>query len=507
MTQEFYGYAERQDDSLVNWSKIGKDITDTLKQEQDRREKQKAEIDAATNKSLSELASAPRGTAEDGNKFVVDYANDASQAILLANRLLKSGKMPVKDYTLLMANINSGTTQLFNLQKEYQKYFDIKKQRMNSNDPANKSQRLEVDSQGQMEAFGDFGQSRAIIDPLTGRVNVGIIQKNPDGTVVLTDKVMSVQDMFKSLGQKYNYFPSAQAAETISKKLGDVVMTQIKAGSIDEKGQIIAYSDPLQRQALKEGAIKDSKTQKALDEAINSFLNIPLNSLSILTDDIGSYYNVFTEEDRKKDPEHAILNTVDKYGTFSPQLTDNQKKAAFDYMKLQAEAMIDQKVEREVFNPQAIEQEELRLKQQKQRLDEYKAKTDRIVATNPDGGEEVDEGVVWENYVKEGVPAITSGPNMDEEFIKALTNKFRGLGLTFKDSGKGKEGIVITDIEATYPEPYTVILQGNPNARQEVINYILQNKAGKAKSLIATGVINKKSNQVEQKSNDPLGLR
>ena len=45
MAQEYYGYAERQDDSLVNWSEIGKNITDTLKQEQVRREKQKAEID------------------------------------------------------------------------------------------------------------------------------------------------------------------------------------------------------------------------------------------------------------------------------------------------------------------------------------------------------------------------------------------------------------------------------------------------------------------------------
>lgn len=514
MAQEYYGYAERQDDSLVNWSEIGKNLTDTLKQEQVRREKQKAEIDAATNKSLSELAAAPRGTAEDGNKFVVDYSNDASQAILLANRLLKSGKMPVKDYTLLMANINSGTTQLFNLQKEYQKYFEIKKQRMNSNDPANKSQRLEVDSQGQMEAFGDFGQSRAIIDPLTGRVNVGIIKKNDDGTVELTDKVMAVQDMFKSLGQKYNYFPSAATAETISSKLAPIVMTQIKAGSISEKGQNITYTDPLQREALREGAIKDSKTQKALDEAIKSFLNIPINSLSILTDDIGIYYNVFTEEDRKKDPEHAVLNTVDKYGTFEPKLTDNQKKAAFDYMKLQAESMIGQKVEKELFSPQAIEQEELRLKRDKQRIDDYNAKTSRINATNPDGGGEVDEGTAWKNYVEEGVPEVGYGDKVDENMISALTSKFGGLGLRFtQEKGKNRESVVITDLDGKYPEDdaFTVVIKDgtnpvNKNAREEIINFIVQNKANKAKGLIATDVIKKKSNQTSGGSATFKGL-
>jgi hypothetical protein len=178
-------------------------------------------------------------------------------------------------------------------------------------------------------------------------------------------------------------------------------------------------------------------------------------------------------------------------------------------MKLQAEAMIDQKVEKEVFNPQAIEKQQLELQRRNTAVAEKNAETSRINALKPDGGEGEDEGPAWKNYVEEGVPVITSGPNSDEDAIAVLNNKFRGLGLTFKNAGKGKEGIIITDIEATYPEPYKVILQGNPNARQEIINYILQNKAGKAKSLIATDVIKKKSNQTtgEQKSNDPLGLR
>ena len=498
MPEEYYGYVKREQDNLIDWSKAGKDLTTVFQQEAERRDKQKSEIEASTDKALNELANAPKGEAEDGNRFVTDYSDDATQSILLANRLLKSGKMSVKDYTLFMANVNSGTTQLFSLQKEYQKWFDIKKQRMNSTDPKNKSQAIEVDSNGWMEAFGDFSKSRAIIDPATGQVSAAITKVGENGDRELTENIRTVQSLQKSLGHKYDYFPSAQAAEVMAKRVAPVIITNIEAGSIDKKGQINTYKDPLQRIAIKEGAIKESATQKALDDGIRSFLNVPTNVTSILTDDIGTFYNVRTEEEHKKDPVNSILWKEDSTGLMAPVLTDEQKKRAFEYLKTQTEAMISQEVDRTVFSPQAIEARELKLRERGLAVQERNAATaeanSRSRGDGGGGGQDDDEGNTWVDYVSLRVPEMSLHKMADENAIATLTKNFQGLGLTFEqEPGTKRESIVVVNNSFDPPERYVIAIKDNPNARQDMIDLIARVKVKKGKDMISTGIIKKKS--------------
>lgn len=484
MPEEFYGYAERQAGSQVNWAKIGQDMSNTLEAEAKDRERRKAEIDAATQKSLTTLSEAPRGTAEDGNKFTIDYAHDATESLLLANRLMKAGKMSVRDYALLKTNIDSGTTQLFNLQKEYQKYFAEKKARMESNDPKNKSQALEYFSQGWMEPFGDFSKSKAVINPMTGVVSAGIMEKNKDGVLELSKDVRSVQDLYKSLGQKYNYFPSADAADAIAKPLGDVVIEQIKAGSLNEKGEIVKYDDPLQRL---NAAWKDPNTEKALNDAIDSFLNVPTNVSSILTEDIkkGTYYPVRTEAERDKDPEHAIFCRVNNQGTYTPEFTDKQKQVAFDYLKGQVLSRIHQKVDKEVFEPQA-------LAKAKYDLDNYKAHKES--SSSSSSNEPKPLGQSWHEWVDTRVPTIGTGKLVNERFIQEANKNLAASGLKFVSEGPTSgETVQIVDNAWDPPRTSPVYDLHDPKSRDLMIDYIKLARAGQAKDLVGVGEVDKKN--------------
>lgn len=346
---EFYSYAERQAGNQIDWSKIGSDVTKTLSEVVDIREKKKAAIDEETNKNLETLQNAPKGEDTDVNGWTINAANDLTQGLLLQNRLLKSGKSSVKDYTLYMANTKSGTTQAFNVANEYQKQFSLKMERMKSQDPATRSQAIEWTSGGYLEGFGKLSDSKLIQDPLTGQISVGIMETNSDGIRVLTPKVMAVNDLYKSVAQKYDYFDSKAATGGVAKLLADVVRTEIKAGGIGTKGEIITTEDALQKE----------NTLKALEGGVNSFLTNPYNISSVLTEDLGAYNPVYSEDELKLDPERNFLVRMDKSGTFKPEFSEKQIQTVRDYLIRQTKAQVEEKINKEVFQSAAVDKEQL----------------------------------------------------------------------------------------------------------------------------------------------------
>jgi len=116
----YYKYAERNIDAQINWSEIGKNVVDMLREEDRLREEKKDAIDQASREFGETLSNAPTGDFKSANEWILGYAADASQARLLQDRLLKSGMLKVKDYTVARQNLNDGTNQMFQVAKEYQ---------------------------------------------------------------------------------------------------------------------------------------------------------------------------------------------------------------------------------------------------------------------------------------------------------------------------------------------------------------------------------------------------
>lgn len=472
---EFYKYAERQAGSQVNWAGLGVDMAETLNAEEKIREDKRVAIDEATNKTIDEINRLPRGEEPNGNKIITDYADNMTQALLMQHKLMKSGRLNPKDYMLFNANAKSGTSQMFNLQTEYQKQYSATMDRIKKGE----SQDAEVDLRAYYETFADLTKVKPVIDPKTGQVNLAIMEYDKNNVLQPTGKTTSVQAAFKGLSQKFDKFDVMGASKKISDSLGNVVITTLKEGSISESGQVITLDYALQKPEM----------QKALDGYTESYLSNPYNTSSILTNDLGTYENVFSRDGSEKSSGNKIAWHIGDNGEWKPEFTKEQESAAKEYLKNKAIAQISEKEEIKQFESSQADMYKFRVQEQKDRTQNRALDIrERALSLKEGGGT---DGTEWETYVGARVPIIGKGGTADETLIKELNTKLPGLDLTFKqEEGTKRESVVIVDNEYENATPYVIDLK-NPDARQQIIDYILVKRADKGKDLIGTGVLNK----------------
>lgn len=344
--ETYYKYAERQADSFVNWGEIGKNLTDMLQKEFQIREEKKDAIDKATRESLKTLSNQPTGQHEGLNTWSLKYADEAREAILLQDRLLKKGSLKLKDYTIMRQNLNDGTDELYSAIKGYQDIFKVKMDRLRSSDPKNKSQQIEVDLMSMIEGFSDFSKSKVLIDPTNFTVSVGLMEPDPDnaGVMRVSKNVATTSFLKKIQDTKFDYFDSEAFATDTAKNVGSYLTTVIGQGTGLE-GQITTIEDALAKPA----------TEKYIRQKIRSQLSNPYHVTSILTEDL-------IEDDKENQYVSSISGkegNVIKY-VFDGQsnlpiadLTEEQMKAAEDYMYGMIVAKLDyKKIEGRYSKPQ-----------------------------------------------------------------------------------------------------------------------------------------------------------
>jgi len=185
----YYKYAERQEDAYVDWSAIGKQVSDSLLEEKKFREDKKAKIDEDSRQLGIQISNAPQGQFQDGNKFTLQYASDAQQARLLQDKLLKSGQLSLKDYTVQRQNLNDGTSQVFDLAKLYQENYKSRMERVQKGE----LQAMNVANLASVEGFADFSKSQAVINPKDGTVNLAGLEIDPaTGLKKVTSNIVPV---------------------------------------------------------------------------------------------------------------------------------------------------------------------------------------------------------------------------------------------------------------------------------------------------------------------------
>jgi len=346
----YYKFAERQADSFVNWAEIGKGITDMIQTEVAIREQKKTAIDQATRENLKKVAEAPVGSHEGLNTWTLNYADSAREAILLQDRLLKQGMLKLKDYTVMRQNLNDGTDELFGVIKNYQNVFKEKRDRMISNDPANRSQAFEMDLMAYTEQFSDFSKSMAIIDPRNFSVNVGIMEPDPDnqGVMKVGKTIATASFLRKIQDTKVDYFDSESAADKMAKAFGSYERAIIdKVAGLE--GRVTTIND----------VTENPEFDKMFDEAFKSISSNPFHISSILTEDIiqddkGNPY-VSNISGKKGNVIKYVFDSKTNY--YSPEFTPEQMKAAKDRFRTLIEMRLDSSIKQSPYNkpqPQVV---------------------------------------------------------------------------------------------------------------------------------------------------------
>jgi len=352
----YYKYAERSADSQVNWAEVGKGISDMLKEETTIREQKKAAIDQATREFQKTLENAPQGQFQDANKFTNDYAHSMMEQQMIDNRLLKSGQMKLQDFTFRRQNYVDGTSTLFDLQKLYQENYKKKMEGIQSGE----LQALTGANMASVEGFADFSKSKAVIDPSTGVVNVGIMRPNATtGVLELTNDVAPV-NVIK--GKILADIPAWKADEVMNntvKNLGTSMdfiyqaATKTGAGTVTKLLGIGA----LQGEAAKHPEFKDSidKANSAINSTIDSYFANDYNISSVLTQNTGKYSQesfTYDKDVAAKDKSKILLKInqssglpiIDKSGAHYKE----QEQEARQWVRTQLLGKIDDKREIDV---------------------------------------------------------------------------------------------------------------------------------------------------------------
>jgi hypothetical protein len=353
MAGTYYKYAEREADSYVNWGEIGKNLTDMLQEQNKIREDKRAAIDAASREFGETLANAPQGEQKQLNQWALEYASDAQEARLLQDRLLKSGRLSVRDYTVMRQNINDGTKQAFNLVKEYQEEYKTKMERVKQD----KNQDLEVWIMQQAEGFGNFAKSKLYINPTNFQVSVAGTKKqivNGKEVVVMeTDpnKFTTVNALRNRMKGTYDKYDLPGNVKGMVDNLGVEINSVQKLASLYQTGTITETLDITKRTNLPvdaQGVIM--KFEEAETKMLQAQLQNPYNTSSILTNTIGmapngkQYTYTFSKEERDKNPNLILLKDSDT-GNPVPEFTPEQEKAALERLRLEARMQYDKKVE------------------------------------------------------------------------------------------------------------------------------------------------------------------
>lgn len=345
MAKTFYKYAERSAESQINWAEVGKNVTDMLATEASLREEKKAAIDEASRQFGEVLSNAPQGDFQSANEWTLNFANDAAQQRLIQDRLLKSGRMSLRDYTVQRQNLNDSTNQLFAISKEYQDKYKEAVERYNGD----KSQEFEIWLTKQAEGLSNFTNTKAYINPTNGQVSIAQMKrvKGADGKEVMVmdenpDNYVTVNQLRNRMNVRLDKYQYREAIDNQVGSLGAFIQTNIEKF---KGGYRMIRIDQIEDAKLRE----DYKLWE--DKMVQAELANPFNQLGLLTDAVDKvpgtndfYEFTFDAELAKTNPKYIYMKD-DGSGMPRPEFTEAQNKAASDFLRTQTRQVIDQKIE------------------------------------------------------------------------------------------------------------------------------------------------------------------
>ena len=349
----YYGYAEREAEDNINWSTVGNDITKMLKEEVERRETLKTDIDKATRDYGETLANAPTGTHKGANDFITRFSDDATQAMLMQDRLLKSGQLKVKDYLLQRANLKDDTKNIFGVAKKFQAEFKRKAERMTKDESAKLEQTLFKMTEG----FANFNNSGAYINPTNYSVSLAKKERvqDKDGNYVYQmskkpQDFFTVSELNTFVSVDLDRFDTEGAMDKIAKAAGARDQQIFYYDKATQTYQTVKISDvtgelfknlPAAQQKLVDNY------KKAEEDAIDSIISNSYNAASVLTDYVGKGYDFTFDPSEAAKDDKMILLEKDPSGSGIPKviLSDPQKDEIKKSLSAGIKFRLDQKYE------------------------------------------------------------------------------------------------------------------------------------------------------------------
>jgi hypothetical protein len=340
----YYKYVKREVEDQINWAEVGKGVTDMLKAETAARFKKKEEIKEASRKFGEELSNAPTGDYDQGNTFMADFSNSQQEYRLMQDRLLQSGELSLRDYTRNRQNGMSGTSQMFDLAKEYQAEYKTKMARWEGDE----SSFREVWEMEQSEGLGNLRNVGAYINPTNGVISVG---KRVNGQISSNPSdFATVPELRGRLKSQYDRFDLDAAAINAAGSLGAIETSVVKYASEGNLNTIVQKVDAKTGDYSQEDEDFVSNYRAWEDDQVGAMMKNPNNISSVLTDRVlnapnGKKYTFTYDKDEfDKQGEDGNLMYIDRSDNAAGkvQFAGDQEEVVKERMRTAIRARIDE---------------------------------------------------------------------------------------------------------------------------------------------------------------------
>jgi len=351
----YYKFKERDLSTDINWSKIGADFSTTLKAEATRRETERARLDQIADDYVKKTGETPLGDSENLNNWGLELGAQSQEFMLMINRQLKNGILKPSDFTKMVQRASDGTDTTFAMLKDWQTNYSKHVERVNSTNPDEAAAGLEIWLMGQMEGFGNFSNSRPVLNPTNGDIMVGFYDKDKNGNLVLDadpSKLIGVSNMRMGINTFYDKFNTGASVGKFVNGLGkNEVLMKTKRGTISE---YIKMSDPSKMsEAVKSGVITQAELdnlttyEKLVNTWIDAEFSNPEKIASVLKDALTMVDYDFTFDPSDTDKTKILVKPMD--GRYVPVFEGAkgkaQKEEAREVLRLMAFGAIDKEVE------------------------------------------------------------------------------------------------------------------------------------------------------------------
>ncbi len=318
----YYKYVKRDEKSRVDWGAITTNLVDTLKEQEAEREKQREAIDASSRATGDILSDAPQGENKAANEWILNASSDASQYLMSQNRLLKSGFLDPRDFTVNRQNVEDSFKALQDVSKNAQQYYKETMDRIENNESI---VGMEGAIQEQLNKFQNWSKTQAFVNPTNGKISIGMLDKD-GGLSKNASEFSSIEGITNRMRSRYDRYDYSPDLQSWIDGVGKDVRVVRKKG-------VLTLSDSSQ----------DAGFQTALDEQVGALVDSnPIRVVSIL-EELGLIdgYDIDGEKTTKKGDKFNVAMKNQNDGIVMPEVTDDMKAKAREFLSGQMLNMLD----------------------------------------------------------------------------------------------------------------------------------------------------------------------
>ncbi len=345
-------------ETQINWAEVGKNFSDMLTEEARVREDKKAAIDEASRQYQQTLNDVEQGQSATANQWWLNAAGEMQNQMLMQDRMLKSGALNPRDYTVMRQNLVDGTDGLIGVFGKFNEEFKDRMDRFENGE----SQDLEQWAMAELENFGNFQNTAVVVNPETGMLSVADLDEDKN---IINDpnKVRSVTSLQNLLARRYDKYDLDAATTEFADSVGTWDSINRRYGGRTAKGIIEKMSDPFVKEFTKEelmslgmteaDAIKYSAELNVYkageDRFVQDIMSVWSNTSSILTNSMSfapngeEYTFTFDKEGRA---ENEILLVKDpQTGQLIAEYTEEQEAAVAEAIRDSLRNKLDREID------------------------------------------------------------------------------------------------------------------------------------------------------------------